>query len=194
MTFQIVPSTALVLFLFPLAYSPGPANLAFAALGARHGLRATLVPMIGYHLATFAVTLAFGLGAAKLGGQWGGWLKWAGATWMLRLAWMLATAGPIRNNASARAIGAVGGALLLLLNPKAYAIIVLMFSQFPVASPRDALTISAIFTLNNLLAFFVWSLAGEGLARLFASDRGARWLNRVFGAVLAVVAVGMTLG
>ena len=184
----------LILFLLPLAYSPGPGNMAFAALSARNGLRATLVPTISYHLATFTVTLAFGLGAAKLGGQWSHWLKWAGTVWMLRLAWGLATAGPIRKNAKTQPFGAVGGALLLLLNPKAYAIIVLMFSQFPVTGPHDALAVTTIFTLNNMLAFFIWSLVGERLARLFSSNRAARWLNRAFGAVLAIVAIGMAFG
>jgi threonine/homoserine/homoserine lactone efflux protein len=36
---ELVP--ALLLFLLPLAYSPGPGNLFFAATGARFGLAAT---------------------------------------------------------------------------------------------------------------------------------------------------------
>ncbi len=53
---------ALLFFLLPLAYSPGPGNLFFAANGARFGLRATLPANVGYHLATWVVTAAFGLG------------------------------------------------------------------------------------------------------------------------------------
>jgi threonine/homoserine/homoserine lactone efflux protein len=59
-------TTALVLFLFPLAYSPGPGNLFFAANGARFGLRSTIPASTGYHIATWLVTLAIGLGLAAV--------------------------------------------------------------------------------------------------------------------------------
>ena len=50
------PVLALLIFLFPLAYSPGPGNTLFAANGAVFGFRATLPASAGYHLATWAVT------------------------------------------------------------------------------------------------------------------------------------------
>ena len=53
---------ALLAFLFPLAFSPGPGNMIFAANGARFGVQATLGATAGYHLATFLVTVALGLG------------------------------------------------------------------------------------------------------------------------------------
>lgn len=53
----------LIIFLFPLAYSPGPGNLSFAANGARFGLRATIPASLGYHVATFVVSVAIGYGA-----------------------------------------------------------------------------------------------------------------------------------
>lgn len=52
----------LLAFLFPLAYSPGPGNAFFAAIGASKGLRATIPASGGYHVATFVVTAANGLG------------------------------------------------------------------------------------------------------------------------------------
>ncbi len=55
---------ALLLFHFPLAFSPGPGNMFFAAVGGRFGLRASLPATIGYHLTTFAVTAVIGLGFA----------------------------------------------------------------------------------------------------------------------------------
>lgn len=54
--------SALLIFLLPLAYSPGPGSMIFAAMGARFGLAATWPASFGYHLATWAVTLAIGLG------------------------------------------------------------------------------------------------------------------------------------
>ena len=48
--------------LLPLAYSPGPGNMFFAANGARFGFAATVPSNIGYHIATWLVTVAIGLG------------------------------------------------------------------------------------------------------------------------------------
>ena len=45
---------ALLVFLFPLAFSPGPGNMLFAANGARFGIRATFWASMGYHIATAA--------------------------------------------------------------------------------------------------------------------------------------------
>ena len=53
---------ALLVFLFPLAFSPGPGNMFFAANGARFGLVKTLSANFGYHFATIIVTFIIGLG------------------------------------------------------------------------------------------------------------------------------------
>ncbi|MGJ3558702.1 LysE family translocator [Streptomyces sp. INA 01156] len=53
---------ALLIFLFPLAYSPGPGNAFFAAIGASKGLRAAVPALAGYHVATFGVTAVIGIG------------------------------------------------------------------------------------------------------------------------------------
>jgi len=56
------PSIGLVLFFFPLAYGAGPGNVFLAANSARFGLRATIPANIGYHLATWIVTVAMSVG------------------------------------------------------------------------------------------------------------------------------------
>ncbi|MEZ5885892.1 MAG: LysE family translocator [Paracoccaceae bacterium] len=192
---------ALLLFLLPLAYSPGPGNLYFAANGARFGWRATLPANAGYHLATWAVTAAIGLGFASAADTAPALLealRWCGAAYVLYLAWgflRAPTSGPTLRHTTRS--GAREGALLLLFNPKAYVIIALMFSQFLPASPAGhagpVLWITTIFTLNNLLAFLAWTLAGDRLAARFRDDSAARQLNLLFGLTLAAVAIWMAL-
>jgi len=196
-----LPDTiALILFLLPLAYSPGPGNMVFAANGARFGLAATFPASLGYHLATWAVTAGIGLGLIGLVAQAPGAaraMQVAGAAYVLWLAWRLARAGAVASGPAARPIGFGGGALLLLLNPKAYMIVALMFSQFLPQADADrtrmVLWITTVFTLNNLVAFTAWTLLGDRLARIFLSESRARWLNLAFGATLAAVAVWMLL-
>lgn len=189
---------ALLLFLLPLAYSPGPGNLVFAANGARFGFRATIPASAGYHLATFLVTTAIGFGlmtALHNVPQAFGLLRIAGALYVLWLAWGLLRSGHLKDRKTARPAGFVDGVMLLVLNPKAYVIIALMFTQFLPQTEAGrlmaVLLIAAVFTCNNLVAFSLWTLIGDRLGACFRLRQGARRLNAVFGTMLAGVAFWM---
>ena len=189
---------ALILFLLPLAYSPGPGNMLFAANGARFGLRATVPASLGYHAATLAVTVALGLGAAGVmafDSPMATALRVAGSVYVLWLALGLWQAGALAAGAEPRPMGALGGAWLLLVNPKAYVIIALMFSQFLRDGSRaEVIHVATVFTLNNMLAFAVWAWAGDRLAQRLRAPRSARTLNRVLALLLAGVALWMMAG
>ena len=191
-------TVALLLFLLPLAYSPGPGNMVFAAIGGRFGLRASIPASTGYHLATFGVTATVGLGFSVVAG----WnplvfdiLRYGGAAYVLWLAYVLMRAGAVTEGVEARPASALDGAVLLVLNPKAYLIIALMFTQFLAvgSDPARVLWITAIFTINNLVAFTLWTVMGDVLMRRFRSDAAARPMNIGFGLMLAAVAVWMLL-
>lgn len=194
-------SVKLLLFLFPLAYSPGPGNMFFAANGARFGFALTIAANAGYHLATWVVTFAIGLGFGWIATGFPAFLqaiKYAGSLYVFYLAWCVARAGPINHDTEARHAGLFDGVILLLLNPKAYLIIALMFTQFSDAGAKPqfglVLWITTVFTLNNLVAFSLWAYVGDRLALAFRHDVRARQLNLIFGTVLAGVAVWMLLG
>ena len=192
--------TALVIFLFPLAYSPGPGNLFFAANGARFGFRATLGATAGYHLATWGVTAMIGfglLGALEAAPGAFRAVQWLGAAYVFWIAWGMLRAGTLNKGGKPRPASFMDGVILLLLNPKAYVIITLMFTQFLTPGAVNhmglVLAITTVFTVNNLVAFSLWTLAGDRLAALFAQDSSARRLNLLFGEMLAAVAVWMAL-
>ncbi|HGG04517.1 MAG TPA: LysE family translocator [Aliiroseovarius sp.] len=189
---------ALVLFLLPLAYSPGPGNMFFAANSARFGFRATVPANTGYHIATWIVTAAIGFGfvtALEKYPQAFAVLKGAGAFYVLWIAWKMLRAGTLEGDEAARPATFTDGVVLLILNPKAYVIIALMFSQFLTQSDMDrpgaVVMITTVFTLNNLVAFLVWSLIGDRIAGKFRTPESARKLNVMFGGILAAVAVWM---
>ena len=190
--------TALVIFLFPLAYSPGPGNMFFAANGARFGLRATLPANAGYHVATWLVATAIGFGALTVfetNPHLFAALKLMGSGYVLWLAFKMFRAVSGSDLGEPCPAGFGSGFVLLLFNPKAYVIILLMFTQFtdPAASDQTAtvLLIASIFTLNNLCAFLVWTAIGDRLAHRFREGQQAKRINRTFGLVLAGVAVWM---
>jgi len=191
----------LVLFLFPLAYSPGPGNLFFAATGARFGFAQTSQALTGYHVATWLVTLAIGFGFGWVATEFPSFLtviKYAGSAYVLYLAFGLIRAGAIEGDAEAKRATIMDGVLLLVLNPKAYVIIALMFTQFTEKSSDTQvgliLLITTVFTLNNLVAFSLWAYVGDRLASAFRNDLQARRLNVFFGCMLACVALWMLLG
>lgn len=191
---------ALILFLLPLAYSPGPGNMFFAAIGGRFGVRASVPASVGYHLATFMVTAAVGLGfaaVARVSSEVFEIMRYLGSAYVFWLAVTFLRAGATADDRTARRATMVDGAVLLLLNPKAYLIIALMFTQFlPVdTTSRVGLVvwITTVFTLNNLVAFTVWTIAGDMLTRRFRNEKSARPLNIASGLMLAAVALWILL-
>jgi len=191
---------ALVLFLFPLAYSPGPGNMFFAANGARFGFRATVPANLGYHCATWFATAAIGFGfvtAIDQAPQLFSVLKVAGSLYVLWLAWKFLAAGILHGAQDAHPATFKDGVILLALNPKAYVIIALMFTQFltqlNTGNMASVLVISTVFTLNNLIAFSIWTLIGDTLAGYFRTPKSAQRLNLMFGGLLSVVAIWMLI-
>lgn len=196
---------ALVIFLFPLAYSPGPGNSFFAAIGATRGLKAAVPALVGYHVATFAVTILIGMGFGLVLVSEPNFIRVlsiAGSLYVFYLAWLFLREA-LRTQTEGGSVGVVNGgvrfvdgAMILLLNPKAYLIIGLLFSQFLNTAENglgQVVGISAIFTANNLIAFAVWTLAGASIARLFGKNGSGRGINAVFAACLFGVAVWMIL-
>lgn len=196
---------ALLVFLFPLAYSPGPGNAFFAAIGASKGVRATVPALAGYHIATFVVTALIGVGmgvtilnhpvVAKS-------LAAVGSLYVLWLAWSFIRsarqkAAPSDAPVTEPKIGFWAGVIVLVLNPKAYYIIAVMFTQFLRPPQNDdlftVLAITTIFTLNNLVAFIVWAVAGQVLFALFRGERAGQVLDYLFAALLVGVAVWMAI-
>ncbi|WP_294606401.1 LysE family translocator [uncultured Roseovarius sp.] len=187
---------ALLIFLAPLAYSPGPGNMIFAAMGARFGVAATWPASFGYHLATWGVTLAIGLGfgaATQAAPGVAQAVRIIGAGYVMWLALGLWRAGAVEDGVlrAARPMGFGGGMVLLIFNPKAYVIIALMFSQFANAPGLGVVGVATVFTLNNMLAFALWAAIGTRLARIWSRPDQAALLNRGLAAMLGAVAVWM---
>jgi len=166
-------SIALIVFLFPLAYRPVPGNLFFAVNGAKFGFGA-IVQQYPSALRYIGI---------------------AGSVYVLYLAWLFFNAGIVGDAAGALKISFWDGAILLLFSPKAYVIIVAMFTQFLGASSDVylVLLISTLFIVNNLIAFIIWTYFGDRLIHQFNNEKYASYINKLFGIVLAVIAVWMLM-
>ncbi len=187
---------ALIIFLFPMAYSPGPGNMFFAANGARFGFKKIIPAILGYHIATWVVTFLIGNGFSEIAEShpfFFQYIGYGGSFYILYLAWCFFNISKVDENDEAGRISFWSGVTLLLLNPKAYVIISTMFSQF-LSSDHNIkliLLISIVFTVNNLLAFSLWAYIGDRLLCQFRNKRNSRRLNIFFSLLLVGVALWM---
>ena len=186
----------LLIFLFPLAFSPGPGNMFFAANGARFGFKKTLAANFGYHLATIIITLLIGFGFgfffSFIENQYK-YIKIIGALYVIYLSYKFFRAGAYKETNRNLDCTFADGVVLLIFNPKAYMIISLMFTIFldNNHSFLKIILISLIFTFNNCISFTLLTLFGDLIGVKFRNDKYAKILNYVFAILLFLVGVWM---
>jgi len=182
-----------------LAGSPGPATLSLAATGAAFGARRGLGYMSGIIIGMVAVMgitasgvvgvlLALPGAAPVVGGL--------AAAYFAYLAFRIATAPPLSDEASARRQPSfAGGVFLSLVNPKGYAAMAALFSGFVLIRERLALDAAAKMTVLVAIITAVnlaWLFSGAALTRFFREPRTSRIINMTF-AVLLVASVAFAL-
>ena len=187
---------ALLVFLFPLAFSPGPGNMFFAASGARFGLVNTLSANFGYHLATIIITFLLGIGFSFLfsfiKNQYH-YIQILGSLYVIFLAYKFFKAGTYNETSKNLKCTFIDGVILLIFNPKAYVIISLMFSIFLDGTQNISkiVLISTIFTINNCVSFTLWTIFGDLIGKKFRNEKYSRILNNTFSLALFLVGIWM---
>ncbi len=176
---------------FALVGSPGPATLSLAATGAAFGFRSGVAYFAGIWVGMILVM------ALTASGVTGLLLALPGAApvvtvlavgYIAYLAYRIATAPPIGNDAGERASPSFGGGVFLaLVNPKAYAAMAALFSGFVLIEARpalDGLAKAAVLLTLILAVNSCWLFAGSALTRMFRDPRASRIVNVAFAVVL----------
>ncbi|WP_415920459.1 LysE family translocator [Tateyamaria sp. SN6-1] len=153
--------------------TPGPANMALLATGARFGFRRALPFVAGVALGKQFIIWPVGFGLMELADR-APWvfqtLKWVSAAYIIWLAWKVANLR-LATGGDAQAPGFAAGLIVHPLNPKAWAMIVAGFTGF-VAPGTDPLiataTIGGILLGAQVLLHPIWTLAGDRIARTLA--------------------------
>lgn len=181
--------------------SPGPAPMALAAVGASYPFRQGIVFLAGIlcgllWVMSFAALLLNGLLSIHQSLQL--LMQIAAALYIVYLAYKIATA-PINSEAAASnmAPGFWQGFIFNLLNPKAYAAFVALFSSFLL--PMENVLAALVFTGACCfgVAVFVdgaWLFAGRLLRGVFSEPKQGRYLRVMFSSlmVLAVLLAALT--
>ena len=169
-----VALTSFSIFAASQIATPGPANMAMLATGARFGFRAALPFVLGVALGKQFVIWPVGFGLMELADQ-APWvfeaLKWLSAAYICWLAWKVANLRLRTDGGSETAPGFAAGLIVHPLNPKAWAMIIAGFTNFVPAGTdpvHATATIAAVLLGCQLILHPIWTFAGDRIARTLA--------------------------
>ncbi|MBD3663234.1 LysE family translocator [Sulfitobacter sp. TSTF-M16] len=172
----------LIVFAASQIGTPGPANMALLATGARFGFRAALPFVAGVALGKQLIIWPIGFGLMELADRVPMLfevLKYVAAAYICWLAWKVANLRLRPGQGAAKAPGFAAGLIVHPLNPKAWAMIVGSFTAF-VAPQTPALlataTIAAVLLSCQIIMHPIWTLAGDRIAKTVAGTAAEPYL------------------
>ena len=177
-----VAVTSFAVFAASQVGTPGPANMALLATGARFGFRAALPFVAGVALGKQLIIWPIGFGLMELADTVP-WLfealKWASAAYIIWLAWRVANMRLETGSGPDAAPGFAAGLIVHPLNPKAWAMITAGFTTFtaPATPALEATAIIAICLLGcQVVLHPIWTFAGDRIAQTVAGTGAERAL------------------
>ena len=199
-------STEFLITSLVVALIPGTGALYTVSTGLFRGRRASIAAAAGCTLGIIPHLLASILGLSlvlHLSAEVFQGLKWAGAAYLLYLAWMTWREGgglsfqtPETRQSTAQIIWRA--VLLNLLNPKLTLFFLAFLPHF--ISPRsDAVVaefaaLSGVFMLITFLVFVAYGVTASSIRRfVLNSPRALTWLRRSFAATFAALSVDLAL-
>ncbi|MET0916969.1 MAG: LysE family translocator [Burkholderiales bacterium] len=182
---------ALALFCTVTLFTPGPNNLMLMTSGLNFGFRRGLPHLLGVTLGFTAMVLVVGLG---LGAVFVAWpllyvaLKYAGAAYLLYLAWQIAVSlPPAPGDASVGTpIGFLKAAAFQWVNPKAWVMAVGAVSTYAAVAqfPLNVIVIAALYCVLGFASSGTWLGFGAALQLVLRHRKAVRVFNIVMALLL----------
>lgn len=183
---------AFALFAFVTSVTPGPNNAMLLASGVNFGFKRTIPHIIGISSGFLVLVLAVGFG---LGAVFKAYpvlytiLRYAGAAYLLYLAWNIARSGPASEDTVGKGhpLGFWGAAAFQWVNPKAWVMAIGAISTYTPLQGYfvNVVIIASLFALINAPSVGVWAGFGSVLRNVL---RNPRWL-RIFNVGMAALLV-----
>lgn len=182
---------ALLIFTTVMTFTPGPNTMMLLASGVNFGFRATVPHMLGITLGFGLMTTIVGMGLGEIFRLYPSvytLLGYAGAAYMLFLAWKIATASSVgEGKAAGRPMSFVQAAAFQWVNPKAWVMAITAVTTYsvPNAYVFSVLLLALTFMAVGVPGCSAWILFGAALRR---------WLEdptrlRIFNVTMAVLLV-----
>jgi len=194
---------SLSVFAFVTSITPGPNNMMLLASGVNFGFAASLRHLVGISSGFLVMLVAVGLGlgqvflAYPLAHEL---MKWAGALYMIYLAWRIAHSSRPdsgeANGANHRPMGFWSAAAFQWVNPKAWVMAVGYFSTYVPAGGGVAYVAlaSLLFAGINLPTCGLWALMGQHLRRFLTDDAHRKVFNWAMAGLLLASIIPAFLG
>lgn len=187
MSYELV--AALIAFAFATSITPGPNNLMLMASGANFGFWPTLPHMLGIALGHLFMIVMLGIGLVGLFETFPASylvLKVVSVIYLTWLAWKIATAAPPKEGgAKGTPMTFLQAAAFQWVNPKAWAMALGAIAAYaPSRELWAVLLVGSIFTVTNLPSISIWTLMGQGLARVLTNPSRLRAFNYLMAALL----------
>jgi threonine/homoserine/homoserine lactone efflux protein len=185
---------ALVIFTFVMTFTPGPNTMMLLASGVNFGFRATVPHMTGITLGFGLMTLIVGMGLGEIFTLYPllyTALGYAGAAYMLLLAWRIATTQTIgERRFRSRPFTFLQAAAFQWVNPKAWVMAVTAITTYsiPGAYTVSVLLLTGLFMAMAIPGCSAWILFGSGLRRWLGDPKRLRIFN-VTMAILLVMSL-----
>lgn len=200
MTAEMVP--ALLGFAFVMSISPGPANFLLLASGANFGFPRTLPLVLGISVGFLSMVFLVGLGLGEAMDRvpyLHAVLRAVCGAYVLWLAWRIARSrslGPGEEEGMEKPITFAQAALFQLVNPKAWAVALIVTVSY--TNPADymvsLIAMILLFALVNIPAISVWAVSGAALRRTLGRGRRIAVFNIAMAALLVGSMVPVLLG
>lgn len=195
MPLSLLPS--LLLSVFAVGYSPGPANIyALSCVlnyGKKRALKMWLGLLCGYSTAAIICCTIFHFIGLALG-EYVSYIKYIGACYILYLAYRTFRSASVTENSSNNACSFFSGALVQMTNAKMILYELSIYSSYVLPySDRlvDLLVVAAILLIAGPGANLVWLLGGNILRPVFS--KYAKAVSAIMAISLALCAVLIAL-
>lgn len=183
--------------MFPLVFSPGPANIVFAASGAKVGVKRSLPLLCGVDLVFIIKSMIIGFGFGHFLEKYPLFLQLlqlAGSVYLTFLAIGFLKSSLVKKERDYKLLGFKDGIIIQLLNAKGWVMLVLMFSLFTdpaqaMYGDKGIISLVVLLAILNIGVHLVW-IWGGGLINKFSLVKNNHKAQNLFYACsLIIVAV-----
>ena len=191
---------ALLVFIIPMCFSPGPNNMLCAAHGSQHGFRATIPLTIGMVVGWSSLGLVVGMATVFIEDNQQVFLllTYIGAAYIAYLGYKIAFQDTTKEkeNTETDRLGFTTGLMLQIVNGKAWVHFLVMMTSWGTLFGTGFASKAILVTINAIAGYpavLIWALFGVGLSKIFSTPEKARILNGLLGFSLFAVAVWVSL-
>ncbi len=182
--------TAWFMVMFPLVYSPGPANTLFASNGGQYGFRKSIPFMVGLDIAFVIQSVVVGLGIGGLLARFPQafmLLRYAGIAYIAYLGFTFLKAALKEKHEQPECLNFWNGMIVTAINPKAWVMQLMMFSQFMDNGAgwlNSVANLTLLLSALNITGHVVWILFGSVLLSRSTTGFNPRMQNGMYSAML----------